>query len=66
MKLLGFRKWYEGKTEKQSYTVSPNRGLKKIGGNIYKFPQRMLHIEMDVLTETLSFKAMESWKKQSS
>jgi hypothetical protein len=56
MKLLGFKKWYEGKTEKQSYTVSPNHGLKKIGENVYKFPQRMLHIEMDVLTENVNVK----------
>ena len=56
MKLLGFKKWYEGKTEKQSYTVSPNHGLKKIGENIYKFPQRMLHMEIDVLTENVNVK----------
>lgn len=56
MKLLGFKKWYEGKTEKQSYTVSPSHGLNKIGENIYKFPQRMLQIEMDVLTENVNVK----------
>jgi hypothetical protein len=56
MKLLGFKKWYEGKTEKQSYTVSAGHGLNKIGDNIYKFPQRMLQIEMDVLTENVNVK----------
>lgn len=56
MKLLGFKKWYEGKTEKQSYTVSPSHGLNKIGENVYKFPQRMLQIEMDVLTENVNVK----------
>lgn len=56
MKLLGFKKWYEGKTEKQSYTVSAGHGLNKIGENIYKFPQRMLQIEMDVLTENVNVK----------
>lgn len=56
MKLLGFKKWYEGKTEKQSYTVSASHGLSKIGENVYKFPQRMLQIEMDVLTENVNVK----------
>ena len=52
MKLLGFKKWYEGKSENQSIIVT-NNGLNKIGENLFKLPSKMLHIEMDVLTENV-------------
>jgi hypothetical protein len=56
MKVLGFKKWYEGKTEKPAYNVSSGNGFSKIGENIFKFPQKLLQIEIDVLTESIDVK----------
>ncbi len=56
MKVLGFKKWYEGKTEKQAYSISSSNGFSKIGENIFKFPQKLLQIEMDVITENVDIK----------
>jgi hypothetical protein len=56
MKVLGFKKWYEGKSEKNAYSVSSGNGFSKIGENIFRFPQKMLQIEMDILTETVDIK----------
>lgn len=56
MKVLGFKKWYEGKTEKNAYNISSSNGFSKIGENIFKFPQKLLQIEIDVLTESIDVK----------
>ena len=56
MKVLGFKKWYEGKTEKQAYSVSSNNGFNRIGENIFKLPQKLLQIEMDVIAESVDIR----------
>ncbi len=52
MRVLGFKKWYESKLENQSSPIRSTNLLEKIGGDIYKFPKRMLHLEMDILGES--------------
>ena len=55
MKVLGFKKWYEHKERKGS--VMPiNDPVKKVSPNIFKAPQKMLQIEVDVLTESIDSK----------
>lgn len=56
MKVLGFKKWYEGKTEKNAYSVSSSNGFSKIGENLFRFPQKLLQMEIDVLTETVDIR----------
>lgn len=51
MKVLGFKKWYESKLENESVPVRSNNLLESIGGNIFKFPKRMLQLEMDIVGE---------------
>jgi hypothetical protein len=55
MKILGFKKWYENK-DRHSPIISSSKIVEKLGPNIYKVPQKMLHIEMDVLTENIDVK----------
>jgi len=52
MKVLGFKKWYEHK-ERKGPGVSINNPIKKLSPNIFKAPQKMLQIEVDVLTESI-------------
>jgi len=52
MKVLGFKKWYEHK-ERKGPGVSINNPVKKLSPNIFKAPQKMLQIEVDVLTESI-------------
>ena len=56
MKVLGFKKWYEGKTEKHAHSVSSGAGFSRIGENIFRLPQKLLQIEIDVLTESVDVK----------
>jgi hypothetical protein len=56
MRVLGFKKWYETKLENQSSPIRSTNLLENIGGHIYKFPKRMLHLEMDILGESNSSK----------
>ena len=50
MTVLGFKKWFETKNSKQPHTPVSSSFL-TIAENIYKFPTRMLHVEVDVITE---------------
>lgn len=50
MTVLGFKKWFETKNNKQAHSSTSN-AFSVIAENIYKFPPRMLHVEVDVITE---------------
>lgn len=52
MKVLGFKKWYENK-ERRVTIIPVSEPVKKMSPNIFKAPQKMLHIEVDVLTESI-------------
>lgn len=56
MKVLGFKKWFEDKTEKSVKSVSLSNRFLKISENIFKFPQKLLQIEINVLTESIDIK----------
>jgi hypothetical protein len=49
MTVLGFKKWFETKNNKQPHSSASN-AFSVIAENIYKFPSRMLHVEVDVIT----------------
>jgi hypothetical protein len=53
MKVLGFKKWYEHKERKGS-VLPVNDPVKMVSPNIFKAPQKMLQIEVDVLTESIN------------
>lgn len=55
MKVLGFKKWYENK-ESQVSRVTVGTPVEKMSTNIFKAPSKMLHIEMEVLTEGINSK----------
>ena len=52
MKLLDFKKWYEGK-DVQTPIISGSL-IESLSKNIIKVPKRMLYLEMDVLTENVN------------
>lgn len=51
MTVLGFKKWYENKLESQNVITRSSNLVEVIGGHIYKFPKRMLQLEMEILGE---------------
>jgi hypothetical protein len=55
MKVLGFKDWYSNK-EKSSHIVNNGVYPVKICENVYKAPKKVLHIEMDILTENINSK----------
>lgn len=51
MKVLGFKKWYESKLENNQISLRV-ASLETVGDHIYKFPKRMLQLEMEILGES--------------
>lgn len=53
MKVLGFKRWYEHK-ERNGPVMPVNDPVKMVSPNIFKAPQKMLQVEVDILSESIN------------
>lgn len=60
MKVLGFKNWYENKERAENPSQRSLYPI-KMGDNIFKAPRKMLHLEMDILTENINSKNSKNY-----